>query len=107
MPFGKFTHQADGIRVHLSTSNAGSYQTQNMMSPDCFNVIIVVIFIIKKKIAADLGHSGSGAVPVSGRGVLPRRRLLRARLRRHGTEHLQDAGQLEGRVSDPGQPSRP
>ena len=58
-------------------------------------------------IGPDLGHGGPGAVPVSGRGVLPRGGLLRAGVRRHRPQHLQDSGQLEGRVPDPGQPKRP
>lgn len=57
--------------------------------------------------SSDLGYGRPGAVPVFRRGVLPRRRLLRPGFRRHGTKHLQDSGQLEGRVLDPGQPSRP
>lgn len=55
----------------------------------------------------DLGHSRSGEVPVFRCGILPWSRLLRPGVWRHCTQHLQDPRQLEGRVLDSGQPTRP
>ena len=37
---------------------------------------------------ADLGHGGTGAVPVPGRGLLQRRRLLRPGVRRDRPQHV-------------------
>lgn len=44
----------------------------------------------------DLGYGRPGEVPVLRRSILPWRRLLRPGVRRHGAQHLQDSGQLEG-----------
>ena len=48
-----------------------------------------------------------GEIPVTWGGFLSRGRLLRSHIRCHRAQHLQVPGQLEGRVSDSGQPQRP
>lgn len=54
----------------------------------------------------DLGHGWPGEVPVSGRSILSRSRLLCAGVWCDCAQHLQDTRQLEGWVPDPGEPSR-
>lgn len=51
---------------------------------------------------AALGHGRPGALPVAGRRLLPRRRLLRPGIRCQQCEELRGAGQLERRVPHPG-----
>lgn len=54
-----------------------------------------------------LGHSRTRAIPISGCRLLPRRRLLRTRLRRQQFQILRDPRQLAGRVPHPGQSHGP
>lgn len=79
--------------IHVNTANL------------CFNLFTPSNLIILLCIS-DLGYSRSGAVPVLGRGFLPRSGLLRPGVWCYGAKHLQDFGQLAGWVLDPGQPSR-
>ena len=58
-------------------------------------------------VGAALGHCRSGAIPVSGGSLLPRRGLLRPRLRRQQLEELRYTRQLEGRVPHSSEPSGP
>ncbi len=51
-----------------------------------------------------LGHRRPRALPVPRRGLLPRRRLLRARLRRQQHKVVRDPRLLARRVPHPGQP---
>ena len=53
-----------------------------------------------------LGYRRSRAIPVARCGILQRGRLLRPCVRRQQLQELRYPGQLEGRVSDSGQPSR-
>ena len=55
----------------------------------------------------DLGHCWSGAIPESGRSILPRCGLLRAGIWCDHGQHLQNPGQLARRVPHPGQPTWP
>ena len=54
-----------------------------------------------------MGHSRPRAIPELGRGVLPRRRLLCARLRRDLADLVQEPGELARRVPHPGVAARP
>lgn len=56
-------------------------------------------------LATDLGHCRTGAFPVLGSCVLPRSRLLCARVRRQQRKEFRDLGELERRILDPGLPS--
>jgi hypothetical protein len=56
---------------------------------------------------AALGHRRPGALPVARCGFLPRRRLLRSRLRRQQLKILRHSRLMAGRVSDPGQSHGP
>lgn len=49
-----------------------------------------------------LGYSRTRAIPVTGRCLLQRSRLLRSRVRRQQLQELRGAGQLARRVPDPG-----
>ncbi|KAJ3458258.1 hypothetical protein MRS44_012367 [Fusarium solani] len=60
----------------------------------------VTMQLIAGKIA--LGHGRPRTIPITGRGLLSRRRLLRPRLRCQQRQELRGAGQLEGRVPHPG-----
>lgn len=52
--------------------------------------------------ALALGYGRSRTIPVSGRGFLPRCRLLRSSIRCQQRQELRGAGQLARRVPDPG-----
>ena len=56
---------------------------------------------------AALGHRRPGALPVARRGLLPRRRLLRPRLRRQQLKIVRHPRLMAGRVPDPGQSHGP
>ena len=50
---------------------------------------------------ATLGHRGPRTLPIARRSLLPRRRLLRPRLRCQQQQIFRHAGQLAGRIPDP------
>ena len=75
------------VRILSSSTGRDTLKCTGLM---CFRLLTAV------------GYRRPRTIPVSRCRVLPRRRLLRPRLRRQQLQVFRDPGQLEGRVPHPG-----